>query len=469
MRQLLLILALVFALHAAHADELISSGDDFYSVGAYENALAAYKKAYDDAKKQGSYHRKFEALEKLAQTSKILGLGAAAYERELRALNIPQFKNYALRQNKLVVRFSAELKKDFYRSFRLGDDTFVVDVFSSFNDSTVKTTAPFAGALTIAKYKRALSRIVIKGQKNQDYQIAVWKNALIINAGSEQGGAGSQRETSAQNGAGTQNRASAPNTNAQNASVQTDEPLLKAASKDRILKRQDFIQVKPKKIIVLDPGHGGRDSGAVGVCGLMEKTLVLSVAKILKQELLRRNYKVFTTRDDDRFIELTDRTSYANKKNAHLFISIHGNSMPTPGKSSGVETYFLSAAKTQKARRVAEKENAVDLKAMEGVSKLAFLNFLNREKIVASNKLAIDLQKGILLSLRKNYTHIQDGVREGPFWVLVGAQMPAVLVEVGFLSNHAECARLKDATYKGVVAQGIADGIDTFFIHNKSF
>ncbi|MGP1560705.1 MAG: N-acetylmuramoyl-L-alanine amidase family protein [Helicobacteraceae bacterium] len=463
MRQLLLILALAFSLHAAHADSFIASGDDFYAVGAYENALAAYKKAYENAKKQGSYHRKFEALEKLVQTSKILGVSTGAYERELKSLNIPQFKNYTLRQNKLVVRFSAELKKDSYRSFRLGDDTFVLDVFSDFDGSTVKTSAPFASTLAIAKYRRALSRIVIKGQKNQDYRVAVWKNALIINTGREQN-AGA---VGAQNVSG-QSAANTPNTQRM-ANAQTDEPLLKT-NNEQILKRQDFIQVKPKKIIVLDPGHGGRDSGAVGVCGLMEKTLVLSVAKILKQELLRRNYKVFTTRDDDRFIELTDRTSYANKKNAHLFISIHGNSMPTPGKSSGVETYFLSAAKTQKARRVAEKENAVDLKAMEGVSKLAFLNFLNREKIVASNKLAIDLQKGILLSLRKNYTHIQDGgVREGPFWVLVGAQMPAVLVEVGFLSNHAECSRLKDATYNGVVAQGIADGIDTFFIHNKSF
>jgi N-acetylmuramoyl-L-alanine amidase len=134
----------------------------------------------------------------------------------------------------------------------------------------------------------------------------------------------------------------------------------------------------------------------------------------------------------------------------------------------GIETFFLSPAKSERAKRIAALENRADISSMGYYSKLTFLNFLNREKIIASNKLAIDVQKGILFNLRKYFKDVQDGgVREGPFWVLVGAQMPSILVEVGYITNPTEAKRLFNPFYQKLIAKGIADGIDNYFLYNQ--
>ncbi|NLY03452.1 MAG: N-acetylmuramoyl-L-alanine amidase, partial [Campylobacter sp.] len=171
-------------------------------------------------------------------------------------------------------------------------------------------------------------------------------------------------------------------------------------------------QEKPK-VVVVDPGHGGNDPGAIGA-GLKEKDIVLNIGKDLGSELSKRGYKVLYTRDSDKFINLKSRTAYTNKNNADLFISIHVNAGPatSSGKSlSGVETYFLSPARSERSKNAAALENKGDMEDMNYFSQQTYLNFINREKIIASNKLAIDIQKYILNRVQKKYNIKDGGVR----------------------------------------------------------
>ncbi len=223
------------------------------------------------------------------------------------------------------------------------------------------------------------------------------------------------------------------------------------------------------KIIVIDAGHGGKDSGAVGYKHYQEKRSVLKVARLLKKALQKQGYKVYLTREDDTFVKLSDRTHFANQKKADLFISIHANAAPKKQKLSlkGIETFFLSPAKTNKAKRIAAKENASAM-GLNRISKDTLLSFLNRNKIIQSNKLAIDIQGGILASVRQKYDKVVDGgVREAPFWVLVGAQMPAVLIEIGYITNPQEGERLFNPFYQKALVEGILNGINNYFIKNN--
>ncbi|GAA7531836.1 N-acetylmuramoyl-L-alanine amidase [Helicobacter pylori] len=226
---------------------------------------------------------------------------------------------------------------------------------------------------------------------------------------------------------------------------------------------------KKHKKIVLDAGHGGKDCGAMSANLVCEKDIVLEVVKFLHKELKKRGYSVLLTRDKDIYIDLVARTELANKKSADLFISVHANSIPKRSTSNahGIETYFLSTARSERARKVAEQENKDDVNLMDYFSKSLFLNSLNTQRLIVSNKLAIDVQYGMLQSIRKNYPDVVDGgVREGPFWVLAGALMPSILIEIGYNSHAIESKRIQSKPYQKILAKGIADGIDSFFSKN---
>ncbi|MGL2523212.1 N-acetylmuramoyl-L-alanine amidase family protein [Helicobacter pylori] len=236
-------------------------------------------------------------------------------------------------------------------------------------------------------------------------------------------------------------------------------------------KNDTFIKTKHKKHkkIVLDAGHGGKDCGAMSANLVCEKDIVLEVVKFLHKELKKRGYSVLLTRDKDIYIDLVARTELANKKSADLFISVHANSIPKHSTSNahGIETYFLSTARSERARKVAEQENKDDVNLMDYFSKSLFLNSLNTQRLIVSNKLAIDVQYGMLQSVRKNYPDVVDGgVREGPFWVLAGALMPSILIEIGYNSHAIESKRIQSKPYQKILAKGIADGIDSFFSKN---
>ncbi|GAA7304748.1 N-acetylmuramoyl-L-alanine amidase family protein [Helicobacter pylori] len=236
-------------------------------------------------------------------------------------------------------------------------------------------------------------------------------------------------------------------------------------------KNDTFIKTKRKKHkkIVLDAGHGGKDCGAMSTNLVCEKDIVLEVVKFLHKELKKRGYSVLLTRDKDIYIDLVARTELANKKSADLFISVHANSIPKHSTSNahGIETYFLSTARSERARKVAEQENKDDVNLMDYFSKSLLLNSLNTQRLIVSNKLAIDVQYGMLQSVRKNYPDVVDGgVREGPFWVLAGALMPSILIEIGYNSHAIESKRIQSKPYQKILAKGIADGIDSFFSKN---
>lgn len=230
------------------------------------------------------------------------------------------------------------------------------------------------------------------------------------------------------------------------------------------------IHVAKNKIVVIDPGHGGKDCGAI-VNKICEKTIITSISNKVKQLLVKQGYKVFMTRNGDKYVSLSNRTKFANDKNADIFVSIHANSLDKDSKNyskaSGIETYFLSPSRSERARKVAEAENKDDIEVMNYFSKLSFLNSINSQRMIASNKLAIDLQIGMLVNTRKIVVNVIDGgVREGPFWVLAGALMPSVLIEVGYMTNKEEFSRLQNKEYQDAIAAGILAGINSYFAKN---
>ena len=230
------------------------------------------------------------------------------------------------------------------------------------------------------------------------------------------------------------------------------------------------IQSAKGKVIVLDAGHGGDDPGAING-SIKEKNIVLSIAQKAGKELQGRGYKVYYTRSKDKFINLRDRTKYANDKAADLFISIHANAAPNKTKAAtmhGIETFFLSPARSERSKNAAALENKSDIEEMNFFSKQTFLNFLNREKIIASNKLAIDVQREVLARAKSVSSKASDGgVREAPFWVLVGALMPAVLLEVGYITHPREGELIKNSKYQDALAKGLANSIDVFFSNQQ--
>ena len=211
--------------------------------------------------------------------------------------------------------------------------------------------------------------------------------------------------------------------------------------------------------IVVDPGHGGHDPGAVGPSGLQEKDVVLAIGlklrELLKDELA---LDVVMTRSTDVFIPLEERTAIANKVNADLFLSVHANAAANRN-ASGIETYYLNLAKTEKAAQLAAKENGTSLEKVSVLQAILF-DLMANYKLNDSAHLADEVQKALHKKARTSYPDVKNlGVKQGPFYVLVGATMPSILVESAFLSNAQEEARLKDPAYLDLTAEGILDGV----------
>ena len=216
------------------------------------------------------------------------------------------------------------------------------------------------------------------------------------------------------------------------------------------------------KRIVIDPGHGGKDPGTYVKGGTQEKYVVLKLAKILAEKIKSRlGCEVILTRNRDVFIPLERRTAFANMKKADLFISLHINAHKQKGVQ-GLETYFLNMATDERAVMVAARENATSEKNISDLQ--AILNDLMlNTKISESSKLAYEVQKGMLAKARRRYKEVKDlGVKQAPFYVLIGAEMPAVLVETGFITNPTEKIRLTSQKYLEALADGITAGIDGY-------
>ena len=222
--------------------------------------------------------------------------------------------------------------------------------------------------------------------------------------------------------------------------------------------------------IVIDAGHGGHDSGAIGA-GQYEKNLVLQIAQRTAKKFKAMGYRVYLTRNNDRFIKLSGRTKIADRKDAKVFISIHANAIAQKsrfGQVEGIETYFLQKTRDARSQRIAEKENAAVLLGADGLSKHVIIDsVLNGPKIIESNKLAIDVQNHLMHSVRQLYPDVRNGgAKPAPFYVLVGASRPSILVEVGYITNPKERARLFTPEYQERIAEGIVAGA-TRYIDNR--
>ena len=214
--------------------------------------------------------------------------------------------------------------------------------------------------------------------------------------------------------------------------------------------------------IVIDPGHGGKDNGATGITGLHEKDLTLKIARKLAAKIRQRlDLEVVLTRDEDKFLPLEERTALANTQAADLFLSIHANAHNSHS-IHGIETYFLNIATDKEAIRVAAVENATTQKNMSDLQMILSDLMLN-SKISESGRLAIKTHKAMVSGIKKKYKGIRDlGVKQAPFYVLIGANMPSILVEVGFISNKVEETRLKSNRYIDQLTDGLVDGIKQY-------
>lgn len=445
MRAFVIAFVVSLALHAMgpeSAEEAMRSDDKMVVFKAYEY----YRDGYDDAIDAADSDRQKQCLGGVIACGEKLHIDVTDYRRHLQRLerSRPEPKsNKTIRmtarnrlneigwkEGRLVLEFTQKLGKRDVNYFKLNSDgkqgyRYVFDIHAAFDKSQSPSHREIR-SIRLSQYRPSTMRLVI--ENDTPLTIRFSKNGETLSI----------------------------------------DPGVSAVTSPKYLPSEAL--TSKQKVIVIDPGHGGKDGGAVGYGKVLEKRVVYSISKKLADALRRRGYSVLMTRTDDRFIKLNKRTRFANDKNADLFISIHANAVPARNaqKAYGIETYFLSPSRSKRATQVAAQENSSEIEEMDMYGKNVFLNALNNEKIVASHKLAIDLQSSVLLRLRQHYKEIKDaGVREGPFWVLVGAQMPAALVEVGFITHATESKRLSSADYQRHFAEGLADGVERYFAKNR--
>lgn len=214
--------------------------------------------------------------------------------------------------------------------------------------------------------------------------------------------------------------------------------------------------------IVLDPGHGGRDPGAIGFGGIAEKDVVLSVARKLARKLQREmGIEVVLTRKDDSFVRLEDRTAMANAEDADLFVSLHMNASPN-SDARGLETYYLDNTNDEASIRLAARENGT---ARNKVSDLQFIlsDMTQNMKLEDSITLAHRLQGSLVASMAREMADVRDlGVKKALFYVLVGARMPSVLVEMFFITNRSEGRAMTQERYQDAVVDSLYEGIQKY-------
>jgi N-acetylmuramoyl-L-alanine amidase len=213
--------------------------------------------------------------------------------------------------------------------------------------------------------------------------------------------------------------------------------------------------------VVIDPGHGGHDTGASGPAGTREKDVALAISLQLARRLETLGLEVVLTRDGDRFVSLEDRTRLANREKGDLFISVHCNAAASHALR-GVETYTLNTSSNRYAIRLAARENAT---SERGVSDLQFIlaDLATRANTGESARLAERVQRSVVGGLSRSYESVRDlGTKEALFFVLLGARMPAILVETSFISNPDEEKRLADPGYQARVAESIASGVEAY-------
>ena len=442
---------------------LLSQG--LFAIGNkyFQEKYNTTKKLYLGSIMSNDKQKEIEYLKKLIRYGNKLRVNTIKYKRELNRLdNTPiltnkvksvLYKKHLIKsvvqsQNSITITFNKNINSSYIKFHEKKVGKLYFDEFSfkgNFKDAS-PTKLFMKGVYKISVYQKRknLLTVVLKNKKNLKTIYIINKNKIIIKVLNLKSRYIAKSKTS-------------------------NKKLKKKSTKAKLIKNN--MLYPSNKIIVIDAGHGGHDVGASYKRKRLEKNITLKISKYLKADLEKRGFKVYLTRTRDKYVKLSKRTKYANKKHADIFISIHANaaSKKRAHKAHGIESYFLSPARSSRAKRVAALENKGDMRGMGWSSKDSLLTILNRAKITAANKMAIDIQKNMLYILRKQYgkKSIRDGgVREGPFWVLVGAQMPSVLVEVGYISHPKEGYRISTKRYQKLIASAISKGIESYFIKN---
>ncbi|MBL6973094.1 MAG: N-acetylmuramoyl-L-alanine amidase [Sulfurimonas sp.] len=458
LRPFLLFLLLAASLSALGDNDILNRANGFLNSSNKSNHFRAYndyKNLYLRSIMLDDAHLRVKSLKGIVKSGNKLHIDVSEYSNELLSLNTPKLtpvykpyipkrkkeikvtsshklKDAGFKDSELVLEFDKELSTKQVNYFTLYDPKkkqfrYVFDIHASMLSESKTLRKDGVKRIKIAQYNPNTLRLVIENTQKIKVGYSQKSKKLIVRIDAE-----------------------------------------KKNTKAVVLEKKKSIpsRLDRDKTIVIDAGHGGKDPGAVGYRKYREKIVVMQIAKRLKSILKARGYKVHMTRDRDKFVKLSERTKYANQKDADIFISIHANAVAkkNAGEVHGIECYFLSKSRTSRAKKVAAKENSADLSDMNFYGKQSFLNTISSHNMIASNKLAIDLQRGMLGSLKKSYKNVHDGgVREGPFWVLVGAQMPAVLVEVGFITHPKEAKRLVSGAYQKELANGLANGVERYF------
>jgi N-acetylmuramoyl-L-alanine amidase len=219
--------------------------------------------------------------------------------------------------------------------------------------------------------------------------------------------------------------------------------------------------LRPVRTVVLDAGHGGRDPGAIGVGGIEEKDVTLRLARELRKRLRERGFRVVMTRDQDRTLDLEERTAIAEGAGGDVFVSLHCNAAPRPGLH-GIETYSLNESDEQHSVQVAARENGIAPGEVD-VLQRTVAQLRVSEASGPSWVLAELVHHQLLQGLREHYEGVNDlGVKKGPFYVLFLSSMPSILVEAGFLTHRDEAKRLHNAAYMTRLAESIAEGLSQY-------
>ena len=463
LRSFVILLVLLVSLYAQTDKELLKRANTYAKSSSKTDQFRAYndyKNLYLRALMGDDDRLKKFALEGIVDSGHKLHIDVAQYARELLHMkstyappkpkkikktknkNIKVKSSHKLRavrwkDGRLVLKFDKKLRNNQINYFTLYDSKkkrykYVFDMHASMLTKSQTLRKSGIDRIKLAQYNPYTLRLVIENSKKLSIRFKKDGNMLYIRM--------------------------------------TKAYCKTQARKPKHTKKQNvYVMPRKNKVIVIDAGHGGKDPGATGYRHYREKVVVLQIAKELRNILKARGYKVYMTRDRDKFIKLRNRTKFANEKHADIFVSIHANAVSRKHakQAQGIECYFLSTSRSGRAKKVAEMENSADLEDMDFYGKECLLNTINSHNIIAANKLAIDLQRGALANLKKHYKYVKDaGVREGPFWVLVGAQMPSVLVEVGFITHPTEAKRLANRKYQRTMAEGLANGVERYFLHN---
>jgi len=308
------------------------------------------------------------------------------------------------------------------------------------------------------QYQKDLVRVVVDLKSFRDYKIFSLKNPFRIVI--DVWGAKEKKLAKAKPKPATAKPSRVPKTKPRPKKDKAKSKKPKTKVPKGALARQLALGVRK---IVIDPGHGGRDYGAPGYLkGVHEKKVALAIARRLAKKIRAElKCEVIMTRTKDRYLTLEERTAIANTKNADLFISIHANSH-RDRRAYGIETYFLNLATDEESIRVAARENATSTKNISDLQTI-LSDLMQNAKVNESSRLATLIQESIHKRLKKRYSRVKNkGVKQAPFYVLLGAQMPAVLVETSFISNARECKRLVNRKYQEQLCTGIVQGIRNY-------